>query len=394
MYIERLLSSELIRLAGQYPAVVLTGPRQVGKTTLLEKTFAGAKYVSLDYAQHAERAESRPEEFLDDLSTPAIIDEIQYAPGLLRHIKTRIDRSPGGKGLYFITGSQSFPVMQGVSESLAGRAAVLALHGLSFQEWRAASDGAPAEYLFRGSYPALWNRKEDPVDRDRWYQSYVATYLERDVRNILRVARLRDFERFLRICASRAGRTLNLSDMARDLGISPSTAREWLGVLEASHQIYLLEPYYESYGKRLAKSPKLYFPDTGLALFLAGYSDAATFFASPQIGAYWENYVVGQWLRWKHWQAPAASLWYWQNQSKQEVDLVVDHNGKLHPIECKWKELPDADDCRGIRSFRSMYPEERVGPAYVACNPSGSFEPQPGILAVSGWEIRPYGMMP
>lgn len=343
----------------------------------------------MDFAQHAEQAESRPEEFLNSFGMPLIIDEIQYAPALLRHIKNKVDGQKGRKGLYFITGSQSFPLMQRVSESLAGRSAVLSLLGLSYGEWKTepelAERYAPLDYLFRGTYPALWNEPGNPLDRNRWYQSYVATYLERDVRNILNIGRLRDFERFLRICASRVAQTLNMSDMARDVGISPSTAREWISVLEASQQIFLLEPYYESYGKRLAKSPKLYFSDTGLALFLMGFASVDAMMNTPRMGAYWENHVVSQWFRWKQWQEPAASLWYWQNQQKNEVDLIVDLEGKLYPIECKWKERPSPEDCRGIRAFRSMYPQEIVGRAFVACDPSGIFVIEDSTLAVPGW---------
>ncbi len=390
MYINRIVGDILLTLVSQYPALVLTGPRQVGKTTILEHVFPKFAYVSLDYAQNAEQAETRPQEFLERLGQPLIIDEIQYAPGLLRHIKSSIDAHKNKNGLYLITGSQSFPLMEAVSESLAGRAVILNMYGISFSEWNSIGSSAkPIEYLFRGSFPALWNEPDKPLDRERWYQSYITTYLERDVRSLLNVGRLRDFERFLRACAMRSGQTLNMSDLARDVGIAPSTAREWISVLEASHQIVLLEPYHESRGKRLVKSPKLYFYDTGLALFLSGYSSTAAVLASPAIGAYWENHVLSQWLRWKHWEAPAASLWYWQNQQKLEVDLVVEHNGRLYPIECKYKEIPDSDDCRGIRAFQKMYPKERLGEASIACLSPNTWEVQSGIAARSGWKPWP-----
>ncbi len=388
MWIERTIKPELLRLVNQVPVIVLTGPRQVGKTTLLENTFPQYNYVTLDYAQNAEQAESNPAEFLSRYPAPLIIDEIQYVPSLLRHIKTAVDERKGEKGLYLITGSQSFSLMQSVSESLAGRAAVLTLHGLSHQEWAAAfahSNVNNEDFLLTGGYPGLWCEPENPIDRTRWYQSYITTYLERDVRNILNIKRLRDFERFLRVCASRTGQILNMSDMARDVGISPTTAREWISVLEASHQIILLEPYYRSLGKRLTKSPKLYFCDTGLSLFLSGFGSLDSVLNSHHMGAYWENHVISQWLRWKHWHHPEAALWFWQDQSKNEVDLLIEKNGRLFPIECKWKEAPVEHDTRGIARFRSMYPAELVGHAFIACRTEQSHRLGLDIMAVNGW---------
>lgn len=390
MWIERTITKELLRLVAQYPIIVLTGPRQVGKTSLLEKTFPNHHYVSLDYSQNAEQAETNPAEFLTRNPPPLIIDEIQYAPSLLRHVKAVVDERKTDKGLYLITGSQSFPLMQSVSESLSGRAAILSLLGLSYQEWAAAyATEKPGDesFLFGGGFPGLWNDPDNPVDRTRWYQSYVTTYLERDVRNSLNIHRLRDFERFLRICASRTGQILNMSDMGRDVGISPTTAREWISVLEASHQIVLLEPYYRSLGKRLVKSPKLYFCDTGLALFLAGYSNYESVANSPRIGAFWENHVISQWLRWKHWHHPESSLWFWQDQSHNEVDLLIENNGKLYPVECKWKETPDERDARGIYRLRKMYPAGLTGQSYIACRTGQTHQVSPEVLAVNGWSV-------
>lgn len=285
MWIERALGRELRRLARSFPVVVLTGPRQVGKTSLLEKTFPTYRYLSLDASQNAEAAESRPQELLDGNPPPLIIDEIQYAPALLRHLKVRVDRAKDERGLFLITGSQSLPLMKSVSESLAGRAAVVPLLGLSADEWAGSRKPVPPAsfipFLWRGSYPGLWADPEYPPDRDRWYQGYVATYLERDVRNTLNVASLRDFERFLRACAIRNGQLLNMSEIGRDVGISPTAARQWIGVLQASNQILLLEPYFRNLGKRIVKSPKLYFTDTGLAAYLAGFQTQEALLASP-----------------------------------------------------------------------------------------------------------------
>ncbi len=389
MYVNRILSTLLFETMQFYPVIVLTGPRQAGKTTLLEHSFPNASYISLDYMQHAEMAESRPQEFLEQFSTPLIIDEIQYAPSLLRHIKTQVDRKKGQTGLYFITGSQNFLLMKEVSESLAGRAAVLTLQGLSFSEWEPVCGGQyeHQDYLFRGTYPGIWSREDRPqLNHTRWYQNYLSTYIGRDIRSIYNVGNLRDFDRFLRICASCIAQRVNLSDMARDIGIAPNTARQWLNVLEASHIIALLEPYYDSLGKRLAKSPKLYFYDTGLAVFLAGFSNQEAMKQSPMIGSFWENHVISQWFRWKQWEQPAAQLWYWQDQQKREVDLVLDINGLLYPIECKWKEIPDIQDTRGIRAFKDFYGPARIGQAYIACLSKQSFMlGGSDVMARSGW---------
>ncbi|MFH2115417.1 MAG: ATP-binding protein, partial [Spirochaetota bacterium] len=318
---------------------MLTGPRQTGKTSLLEHCFPDLPYVSLDAGSEAESALGSPGEFLDRLGTPAIIDEIQYVPSLLRFIKVRIDQNRAN-GQYVLSGSQVFPLMQGVAESLAGRAAVLSLTGLSGDEWRSADlQGCSWEdFFFRGSYPALWAQGTDGPGRERWYQSYVATYLVRDVRNALKVGSLRDFERFLRAAATLTGQMLNLTHLARDVGIAPSTAGLWLQVLVASHQVFLLEPYHRSLGKRLVKTPKLNFTDPGLAHFLAGFSSAEALRSATQVGAFFENYVVGQWVRYRDWVKPQLGLWFWRDQSANEVDLILELDGHLVPIEIKHKE--------------------------------------------------------
>ena len=404
MWIPRELAEELPRLAASFPVVVLTGPRQVGKTALLERTFPAYRFVPLDAGRNAEAAETRPEEFLDLHPPPAILDEIQYAPGLLRHLKARVDRHRGA-GQYLLTGSQTFPLMQSVSESLAGRAAVVPMLGLSAAEWSAAGslagrdgspgvrDGSPGvrdwtELLWRGSFPALWASEEAAPTRDRWYQGYVATYLERDVRNLLHVGRLRDFERFLRACAVRTGQLLNMSELGRDVGVSPTTAREWISVLHTSGQIVLLEPYHRSLGKRLVKSPKLYFADTGLAAYLAGFQSVEALRDSPMIGAFWENHVIAQWVRYCDWRAPALQLWFWQDRNGREVDLLLETDQRLVPVECKWTERPGPGDTAGIRRLRALY-GAAVTDGYVASTTSEAFEVASGVTAVPGWRLWP-----
>ncbi len=310
---------------------------------------------------------------------------MQYAPAVFRHLKAVIDRRRR-YGQFLLTGSQNFMLMQAVSDSLAGRAAVVPLLGLSAAEWASAGLGAVGwpEFLWRGSYPALW--AEPDLSRDRWYQGYLATYLERDVRNLLRVESLRDFERFLRACATRIASALNMSDLARDVGISPTTARQWIGVLHACNQVVLLEPYHRSLGKRLAKSPKLYFSDTGLAAFLLGLPSAEEAWHGRLARALWENHVVGQWLRWRDWRQPSAALWYWRDQAGREVDLLIELGGRLHPVECKLTQRPDARDAASLRTLRAFYADDEVGRGFIACPIANAFEVEDHVTAVSGWQ--------
>jgi predicted AAA+ superfamily ATPase len=393
MWIEREIASEIRKASSGFPVVALVGPRQVGKTSLLERLFPDYGYVTLDVASNAEAAETRPQEFLQRHPPPLVIDEVQYAPSFFRHIKSHVDSKKGRRGLFMITGSQNFLLMENLAESLAGRAAVIPFLGLSGKEWSSAAAASRGQswqdFLWRGSFPALWSEPGVGPTRERWYQGYVSTYLERDVRNLLNVGSLRDFERFLRACAARCGQTLNLSELGRDVGISTPTAKQWVSVLQASNQVFLLEPYYRSLGKRISKTPKLYFTDTGLAAYLMGFASADGLWASREAGALWESYVVGQWLRWRDWHEPSLALWYWRDQGGNEVDLLLDRNQMLFPVECKIKERPGKGDTQGIERLRKFYGKDHVPQAYVACPTEASFDIEPGIAAVSGWETWP-----
>jgi len=393
MWIEREISTELKHLARTFPVVALVGPRQVGKTSILERTFPGYAYVSLDVAANAEVAETRPQEFLRQYPPPLVLDEIQYAPSFFRHIKTVVDARKGERGLFILTGSQNFLLMENLSESLAGRAAVIPFLGLSGREWKSVKVVDQTlrwqDFLWRGAFPGLWENPSEPPTRDRWYQGYVTTYLERDVRNLLNVGSLRDFERFIRACAVRSGQMLNLSELGRDVGISTPTAKQWLSVLQASNQIILLEPYYHSLGKRLSKTPRLYFTDTGLAAYLMGFASADALWSSREAGALWENYVVAQWVRWRDWHEPSLGLWCWRDQGGNEVDLLIEKDRKLSAVECKLTEKPAEGDLRGIKRLIKFYGEEVVSMAYIACPVQMAFDVKPGVIAMPGWEVWP-----
>ena len=262
-YYPRHCAERLARLAAGFPAVVVTGARQAGKTTLLRRAFPEHHYVSLDLPSVADQAERNPDLFLRNHPPPVLVDEVQYAPGLFRHLKAAIDVRRHEMGRFVLTGSQHFTLMKGVSESLAGRCGLLELENLALAEIGGVTEVPSdahglAALMSRGQFPELWRLRE-LSERD-YFSSYLATYLERDVRQILRVGSLRDFERFLRVLAARPAAMLNRSDVARDVGITGKTVGEWLSVLETSGQIALLEPWYANFGKRLVKTPKVYFP--------------------------------------------------------------------------------------------------------------------------------------
>lgn len=350
MWIEREFIPALKQISGQRPVVLLTGCRQSGKTSLLEQAFPKHRYVSLDLPLEAERAESAGEAFLADHAAPVIIDEIQYAPKLLRHIKHAVDRDRAAVGRYLLTGSQKLALMQGVSESLAGRVAVLELHSLSLREIQNAFSAprdtdALLELIWKGGYPELHARQLDPK---RFYADYVATYLERDVRQAINVRNLRDFDRFVRLCALRSGQLLNMNGLAGDAGVSPNTIRSWLSVLEASNVIHLLPPYFRNVGKRLVKAPKLYFLDTGLACHLAGLRSPNELKSSALVGAFFETLALGQLIRAHANRGLVAPLCYYRDHQGNEVDFLVPVGERAHLLECKWAQDPHIG--RGMRA--------------------------------------------
>jgi predicted AAA+ superfamily ATPase len=340
----------LKELSRYFPAVVISGARQSGKTFLVRKTFPEHDLVSLDLPSVAEQAEKNTVEFLKDHPSALIMDEVQYAPGLFRHLKAEIDKDRHSMGRYILTGSQQFVLMKGISDSLAGRCAVLELENLSKDEInsvRPIAQGQKAllSFMARGQFPELW-RVPDFPGRD-FYAAYLATYLERDVRQILNVTSLRDFERFIRILAARSGSMLNKSDIARDVGVSVKAIGDWLSVLQASGQIILLEPWHSSFGKRMVKSPKVYFRDTGLLCFLLNM-DESSLAASPYLGAVWETLVFAEMRKLNHVLSRQVNFWYYRDQRAREIDFILERGGKLTFVECKWRENPDIEDARHI----------------------------------------------
>lgn len=357
----------MIDLSRQFPALVLSGARQAGKTTLLKQTFPSFHYVSLDLPTTAEIAEKDPRLFLQKNSPPVIVDEVQYAPLLFRNLKVVIDSMRHQMGQFILTGSQKFVLMKEISDSLAGRVAILNLENLSAAELALTSNSPWFQILSRGFFPELWRLPE--LSRNDFFQSYVSTYLERDVRQILNVQSLRDFERFLRACAARSAQLLNLSDLARDVGIKPQTAKDWLGVLEASNQISLLEPYYENVGKRLVKSPKLYLNDPGMLCFLLGI-DESTLANSPLVGPVWETFVYSELRKKIAASDSSATIWYYRDAQGWEVDFLLVDQGKIDLYEAKWTESADkrwASQIQDAMTVLSRSKTQRMGNSYVVC---------------------------
>lgn len=361
MYIHRTIETSVKRASKQFPVLLLTGARQVGKTTLLRHLACeGREYVTLDDPLSRSLANEDPRLFLSRFPPPVLIDEIQYAPGLLPYLKMVVDDNPS-TGSFWLTGSQPFHLMHGVSESLAGRIAVIQLMGLSQQEIRytgntqpfrptrrhlegvessnfCPSPGEIYEQIFRGGLPALIAKPE--TDRDLFFGSYVQTYLQRDIRDLARVGDENAFLRFLRAVAARTGQLLNLADLARDVDIAPNTAKSWLSILEVSGVIHLLEPYHTNLTNRLVKAPKIHFLDTGLCAYLCRWMSPETIEAGAMAGAFLESWAISEVLKSFRHNGCQDPLYFYRDRDRREIDLLIVSDGMIHPIEIKHTATP------------------------------------------------------
>ena len=332
--------------------VVVTGPRQSGKTTLVRAAFPDKPYVSLEDPDVRQYAVDDGRGFLAGYPDGGVFDEVQRAPDLISYLQAMVDadRRPGR---FILTGSQNFALSHAISQSLAGRAGVAQLLPLSATELDAARLLAADvdACLFRGGYPELWNRVLDPRD---WFAGYVATYLERDVRDLTAVRDLIAFQRFLRLCAARTGQLLNLSSLATDGGISQSTATAWLSILETGYIVFRLTPHFANFGKRLIKAPKLYFHDTGLAAFLLGIQSPQQLNTHAARAALFETLIVGELLRAAWNRGMPSNLFFWRDSTGTEVDVLRDEAGVLWPVEIKSGQTVAGDMLKGLLKWQGL----------------------------------------
>ena len=355
--IPRIAAETLSRLAKGFPVVALTGPRQSGKTTLAKWVFKDKPYVTLENPDEREFAKTDPKRFLARFAHGAILDEVQRCPELLSWLQGLVDER-GQMGDFVLTGSAQFELIEGMSQSLAGRVGRVELLLLSALELSGSGllPSSLSQALLTGGYPALYNRPVSPQD---WFTNYMATYIERDVRQLIAVRDLAQFQVFVKMCAARTGQLLNLASLGVDCGISAVTAKQWLSVLEASYVVMLLKPHHQNFGKRLVKSPKLYFVDAALAAWLMGIRDATILEIHPSRGALFETWVVSELYKHSLNQGQASPLYFWRDSSGHEVDLLVETPWGLRPIEIKSGSTFASDWLLGLTKWLKVSNENK-----------------------------------
>ncbi len=350
--IQREISAKTLQYANQYPVVMITGPRQSGKTTLCKMLFPEKAYVSLENLDDRQFAKNDPKGFLARFPKGAVIDEIQRVPDLLSYIQSIVDETQT-EGFFILTGSQQFELLENISQSLAGRTALVRLLPLTLAEaYGAECDSILLDHvLYTGFYPRIFDKKLNPGEA---MQFYVNTYVERDLRLLINIKDLSKFEIFLKLCAGRTGQILNLSSLGNDCGVNHATIKSWISVLEASYIIKLLRPFYKNFNKRLIKSPKLYFLDTGLASFLLNINDEKQMNTHPLRGSLFENFVVSEFLKNRFNNGQTDNLFFFRDNTGNEVDLICDHGQKTDAVEVKSAQTIAPDFFKGLRFFSKL----------------------------------------
>jgi len=360
--IARMMQDILIELAGKYPVVSVIGPRQSGKTTLVRSTFPEKDYVSLEDPDMREFALSDPRGFLSGYRNGVILDEVQRAPLLFSYIQTIVDQN-NKSGLYILNVSNNYLLQETISQTLAGRVAILKLLPLSIEELKKVGYQADnyEEYLFKGLYPRIYDRQLDP---EIWYTSYIQTYIERDVRLIKNITDLGAFQRFIKLCAGRTGQLLNLSSLGSDCGISHNTAKSWLSVLESSFIVFMLQPHFENFNKRLVKQPKLYFHDPGLAASLLGIESTKQLNTHYLKGGLFETLILTELAKNRYNKGLEPRIYFWRDNKGSEVDCILENRNKLIPIEIKAGKTINPDFFKML-NYWSKLASDKAGFPYL-----------------------------
>ena len=359
--ISRILAAYAIANFAKYPVVTITGPRQSGKTTLARATFADRPYANLENPVTRQFAQEDPVAFLNQYPEGAVIDEIQRVPDLLSYIQVIVDERRRNS-LFVLTGSQQFELMRGISQSLAGRTALLKLLPLSIPEVAARFSLDIDEMLFKGFYPRIYDQDIAPA---QVYGDYFETYVERDLRQLINVKDLSVFQRFVRLCAGRCGQLLNLNSLANDTGISQSTAREWMTVLEASYIVFLLRPFHANIGKRLIKSPKIYFYDVGLASWLCGIEEESQIATHPLRGNLFENMAIIEALKYRYNNGKRNNLYFYRDSNGNEIDLIYVKGNDMLPIEIKSGLTISSAYFTSMKKFQTLFADHLPWPGFL-----------------------------
>ncbi len=338
IWVDRILTEKIVKGVKARPVVLLTGVRQSGKSSLLQREFSRADYISFDHLNQVEAVTDSPDFFLSQFTDQVILDEVQYVPNLFRELKIQVDKDRNNYGKWILTGSQKFELMDQVGESLAGRIAVLQLETLSAKELRNSPIKKQTDFIWKGGYPEIWSNPD--LDLDDFFESYIRTYIERDLKTIIEVKNLSDFQRFIRVLSARIGQLINYKNISNDVGVSDVTIRKWMHALQVSGLVYYLPPFYSNIGKRLTKSAKIYFADHGLVCYLLGIKDLAGWNNHIYKGNLWENLVFMELVKTAHLR-PGTNLFFYRDQNGVEIDFIIESGNTLHFIEAKAGEKID-----------------------------------------------------